>query len=104
MPFCCMNIKRILPLRSRLPLAWILPLLGLVASPAWGEIVLIESRTTGGATGGITPNPPYEEAAGSWSGSSAHTTAVGTTPGIGSRYGYAGTPVLSLHPTLIAGA
>src|SRR2546423_11333948 len=80
--------------------------LSVLASSARGEIVLIESRTTGTASGGITPNPPYEEAAGSWSGSGSHTTADGTTLGIGSRFAFTNSPIpsLSLHPHLIAGA
>lgn len=75
--------------------------LGFSAVSVFGEIVLIESRTGGGTTGGITPNPPYLEAAPSWSGSASHTAAIGTSPNIGSRYAFAGTPVLTLTPTLI---
>ena len=73
---------------------------------ASAETVLIESRTTGGTMGGITPNPPYQEGAGNWSSSGTHTTAVGTTPGIGSRFASSPTPApaLMLHPTLIEGA
>ena len=71
---------------------------------AQGETLIIESRTTGGTAGGITPNPPYLEAAPSWSGSGSHTTAPGTTAGIGSRFGFGGTPALKLTPTLQAGS
>ena len=99
-----MALKRKVPFRLHLRLSTHLSVLALTALPVWGEIVLIESRTYGTATGNVTLNPPYEEAAGSWSGSGSHTTAVGTTAGIGSRYAFASTPVLKLHPTLIAGA
>jgi len=77
--------------------------LALTCSTVFGEIVLIESRTGSGTAGGITPNPPYLEGAGSWSGSGSHTTAIGTTTNIGSRYAFGGTPVLTLTPTLISG-
>src|SRR5436190_21797855 len=99
-----MSFTKPLPFVCRFLLLLILLISMLSVPLAGGEIVLIESRTTGTASGGITPNPPYEEAAGSWSGSGSHTTADGTTLGIGSRYGFGGTPVLNLHPTLIAGA
>jgi hypothetical protein len=68
------------------------------------ETVIVESRTTGTATGGITPYPPYQEVAGSWSGSGSHTIAPGVTPNIGSRYAFAGTPVLKITPTLQPGS
>ena len=67
----------------------------------FAETVLVESRTTGGATGGVTADPPYAEVAPSWSGSSAHTPLG--TPGLGSRYAYAGTPSVRITPTLIPG-
>ena len=71
------------------------------AVTGWAETVLVESRTTGGTTGGITPNPPYGEVAGSWSGSGSHTTADGVTSGIGSRFGFTSACSLAIRPTLI---
>src|SRR5687768_10593762 len=78
--------------------------LAFASASVLGETVLIEARTSGGTAGGITPNPPYEEVSGSWSGSGSHTGAADTTPGIGSRFGFNNAPVLALHPTLIPGA
>ena len=81
-------------------------LIGASLFSANGETIIVESRTTGGTSGGITPNPPYQEAGGSWSGSGSHTTAPGVTPGIGSRYGFSSvqppttTNVLRLTPPL----
>lgn len=69
--------------------------------------IIVESRTTAGTTGGITPNPPYQEfPSGSWSGSSSHTTAGGVTPNIGSRYAFnaTGPPSVTLNPRLEPGA
>lgn len=84
---------------------WVLSLMVLgTACFADAEIVIIESRTTGGTTGGITANPPYLESAPSWSGSGSHTIAPGTTPGIGSRFAFSGTPQLTLTPTLQSGS
>ena len=68
------------------------------------ETVIVESRTTGGASGGITGDPPYAETAPTWSGSSAHTTAAGSASGVGSRYAYSGTPSARITPTLVPGA
>jgi len=101
-----MTLKRKLPSPLHLHLSVILSVFGLSVIPVWGETVLIESRTCGGTTVGcITPNPPYAESpAASWSGSTAHTGAAGTTSGLGCRYAFTGTPVLTLTPTLIAGA
>src|SRR5436190_354887 len=101
-----MTLNRNRPSRLHQCLSFLLSVLGLSVVPVWGETVLIESRTCGGTTVGcITPNPPYlESPAASWSGSTGHTTAGGTTPGLGSRYAFSGTPVLTLTPTLIAGA
>ena len=50
------------------------------------EEVIIEARVA------LTPpvDPQYSEAAGNWQNSSAHTTAPGTTAGVGSRFNNTG--------------
>src|SRR5262245_12354285 len=77
-------------------LAW------MASPPASAETIIIESRTTGGTAGGVTPNPPYQEVQGNWTGSGSHTVAAGVTPGIGSRFASspATPPILRLIPTL----
>src|SRR3989442_760552 len=66
------------------------------------DTVIVESKTNTGSAIIITPNPPYLESAPTWygPGSSAKSTAPGCTPGIGSRFAYAGTPAFVVTPTL----
>jgi hypothetical protein len=63
------------------------------------QTVMVESKF-GTATTDVTPCPPYCETAGGWSYSSAKSSAPGVTSGIGSRYGYNGTPSVTITPTL----
>lgn len=91
--------------KARTLSALLISLVLLVTRSASAETIIIESRTTGGTTGGITPYPPYQETPTTgWSGSGSHTTAPGVTSGVGSRFAFSGTPSLRLTPTLQPGS
>src|SRR5687768_14619083 len=48
-------------------------------------------------------DPAYAEANGNWQNSSVHTTAPGTTAGVGSRWNTRADSSVTLSPTLAAG-
>ena len=60
------------------------------------EEVIIEARVA------LTPpvDPQYSEAAGNWQNSSVHTTAPGTTAGVGSRFNNTAGSYVRLNPNL----
>src|SRR5262245_1538105 len=70
---------------------------------ARAQTVIVESRTSGGAT---TANPPYLEggAGANWGNSTSKSTAAGGLVGSGSRFATAGTPFFTVTPTLTSGA
>src|SRR5688572_27895858 len=67
------------------------------SSAVHAEEVIIEARV---ARAAVPPDPQYAEAAGNWQNSSVHTTAPGTTAGVGSRFNNTAGSSVTLRPNL----